>query len=232
MDFLLDNEEIERIFKKIVSEVPSMKNGITVEGMQKRGINYETNWGVSIVNLKEFALRFSPNHLLALKLWNKGWRETKILASLLEEPNQINEEQMDFWLKTSEQPEVVEQLVMNIFTKTPMALAKAFEYCRGKKFTVKYAGLLMIGRLALTSKNDIDEMFEPAFELMFPLAKDEKLTTIVYRTSCQLARRSNYLLDASSAFALELTDSENATAKQLGHDLKEELSSDFYLPNS
>lgn len=232
MDFLLDNEETEQIFKKIILEIPSMKNGITVEGMLKRGIKYETNWGVSIVSLKEYSQRFEANHLLALKLWNKGWRETKILASLLEEPDQMNENQMDFWLKSSEQSEMVEQLAMNIFTKTPMALAKAFEYCRGKKFNVKYAGLLMIGRLALTAKNDIDEMFEPSFELMFPLAKDEALTTIVYRTTCQLARRSNYLLDAASAFALELTDSESSTASKLGFELKEELSSDFYLSNS
>ena len=232
MDFLLDNEETEQVFKKIIREIPSMKNGITVEGMQKRGIKYETNWGVSVVNLKEYAQRFNANHLLAMKLWNKGWRETMILASLLEEPQEMTEAQMDFWLKSSEQSELVEQLVMNIFSKTPMALAKAYEYCRGKKFNVKYAGLLLIGRLALINKNDIDEMFEPAFELMLPLAKDETLTTVVYRTTCQLARRSKYLLDAASAFALELTDSENDTAKKLGHELQEELSSDFYLTES
>ena len=232
MDFLLDNEETEQVYKKIVLEIPTMKNGITVEGMIKRGIKYETNWGVSIVNLKEYAQQFKANHLLAMKLWNKGWRETMILASLLEEPQEMTEAQMDFWLKSAEQSELVEQLVMNIFTKTPMALAKAYEYCRGKKFNVKYAGLLMIGRLALVSKNDIDEMFEPSFELMLPLSKDEKLTTIVYRTSCQLARRSKYLLDAASAFALELTDSENNTANKLGRELQDELSSDFYLPQS
>jgi hypothetical protein len=228
-EFLLDNSETEKVFRQIVKSIPSMQNGLTAESMTQRGIIYEKNWGVSLVDLKSFASNLEKNHLLALKLWNKKWRETMILATLLDEPLKINEEQMDFWLKTSENTEITEQLVTNLFTLSPFAFAKALEWCRGKKFLVKYAGLLMMGRLALTSENDIDEMFETFFEVLQPLAKDQSLNTIFYRSYCQLARRSQYLYEACLSFAETLTELTEINAQNIGKELLEELKSEDFI---
>ena len=229
MDFLIDNPEVEFLFKRIIREIPSMKNGVTADSMKQRGILYETNWGVSIVDLKNYAKQFDKNHLLALKLWNKKWRETIILATMLDEPKEVNEEQVDFWIKTAENIEVVEQLILNLITDTPFAFAKALEWCRGKKFQVKYAGLLLMGRLALTSKNDIDEMFELFFNVLPPLAKDESLFNIFYRSTCQLARRSSYLHQHCVSFADDLTTFQEENAKKLGNELINELTSEDFI---
>jgi hypothetical protein len=167
--------------------------------------------------------------LLALKLWNKKWRETMILATLLDEPKKITEEQMDFWLKTSENSEIIEQLVTNLFTLSPFAFAKSLEWCRGKKFLVKYAGLLMMGRLALTSDNDIDEMFETYFDVLTPLAKDQNLNTIFYRSYCQLARRSQYLYETCLSFAESLIDLPEINAQTIGKELLHELQSEDFI---
>lgn len=205
-----------------------MKNGITADNMKARGIVYELNWGVSIVDLKQYASRFEKDHLLALKLWNKKWRETMIMATLLDEPALITEEQMDFWIKSADNIEIVEQAVMNAFTETRFAFVKALEWCRGKKFLVKYAGLLMMGRMALTAKNDIDEMFETFFDVIQPLAKDETLNAIYYRSLCQLARRSEYMHTQCVSYVEGLLDLEEENAKNTGKELLAELSSDEF----
>jgi hypothetical protein len=229
MDFLLDNSDTEKIYKKIVQSIPSMQNGVTAESMEKRGVQYEKNWGASLVDLKNYAQFFEKNHLLALKLWNKKWRETMILATLLDEPKKVTEEQMDFWVKTSENTEIIEQLVINLLTETPFAFIKALEWCRGKKLQVKQAGLLMMGRLAIASVNDIDEMFEPFFEVLQPLSKDPKLHPIIYRTYCQLARRSKNMHEMCCEFANSLISSNDQNSQNIGNELITEISSTDFL---
>lgn len=228
MEFLFDNPDADKNFKQLLRSVQSMQNGVVAESMEKGGIRYEKNWGVPIVDLKQLAQQYEPDHVLALKLWNKKWRETMILATLLDEPAKVPEEQMDFWVKTVEQPELIEQMAMNLFHRTPFAFAKSLEWCRGKKFLVKYAGLMVMSRLALVSKNAIDEMFEPFFEVLQPLAKDSSLTVPLFRSVCQLARRSDTLLKLSLDYANIIADFESDSARKLGAELVSELNSGQY----
>jgi 3-methyladenine DNA glycosylase AlkD len=228
MEFLIDNSETEKIYRQIIRSIPSMQNGITAESMMQRGIIYEKNWGVSLVDLKDYSSKIEKDHLLALKLWNKKWRETMILATLLDVPGEVTDEQMDFWVKTAENTEIVEQMVTNLFTQTPYAFSKAMEWCWGKKFLVKYAGLLMMGRLSLTSENDIDEMFEIFFEVLTPLAKDPALNTIFYRSYCQLARRSHQVHEMCVDFAKSLLSLEEINAQNTGKEILQEINSEDF----
>ncbi len=223
MDFILDNPEIEKVFKQIIKTLPSMQNGVTVESMEKLGVKYEKSWGVSIVDLKIYASHFKKDHLLALKLWNKKWRETMILATMLDVPEEVTEEQMDFWVKTAENTEIIEQIVFNLLPDSPYAFAKSLEWCRGKKFGVKYAGLLLMGRLALVSEKDIDEMFESYFDVLPSLAKDSSLNDVFYRSFCQLARRSIYMNRMCVSFAEELKFMEEKNASELGNEIFNEI---------
>ncbi|HPR32253.1 MAG TPA: DNA alkylation repair protein [Prolixibacteraceae bacterium] len=228
MEFLLDDPEADKLFHQIVRSLPSMQNGITADSMEKRGVHYEKNWGISLVDLRSFAQRIPKNHVLALKLWNKKWRETKILATLLDEPEQISEEQMDYWIKTAETLELTEQIVFNLFAVSRFAFVKALEWCRGKKFNVKAAGLLMMGQLSIRSKNDIDEMFEAFFDVLPPLAKDPSLSLVFFRSYCQLARRSKNLYQKCLQFAGELIAFPEDSARVLGNELIDELGHDEF----
>ncbi len=228
MELLLDNPEAENIFKRIVASIPAMQNGVTAESLEKRGIKYEKAYGTSIVDLKNFARQYDKNHLLALKLWNKKWRETMILATMLDEPAKVTEEQMDFWVKTSENTEIIEQMVTNLFTETPFAFVKALEWCRGKKHQVRYAGLLMMGRLSVASTNDIDEMFESFFDVLPPLAKDSRLHTVLHRSMCQLARRSKKMHAQCVSFTQELMQYEEDDARKIGNEIHKEITSDYF----
>lgn len=232
MEFILDNPEVEREFQAIIRAIPAMQNGQTVESMKRMGLNYERNWGVSIVDLKLFASKVNKNHLLALKLWNKKWRETQILATLIEEPSKANEEQIDFWVKTAEHIEIVEQCAFNVMPYTPFAFAKSMEWLLSKKQNVKIAGLLTMGRLAMTDRNAIDEMFEPYFELLLPLSKDKALTQYIYRTYCQLARRSPSVHTQCLTLLDTMRTSGSETAQALANELHSELTSDFYNDES
>ncbi|KAF0236943.1 MAG: hypothetical protein FD181_2359 [Prolixibacteraceae bacterium] len=228
MDFILDNQETEQNFKQVLKLVKARKSGEVADLMSQNGITYKTNWGVSVIDLREIAGQFEPNHLLALKLWNKQWRETMILATLLDEPNQVSEEQIDFWTKTFENTEIAEQASANLWVKTKYAFVKALEWCRGKKHIIRFTGLHLIGRLALTDKSAIDEMFDPFFEELPTLAKDSKLNTVFYRTVLALGKRSEYLHRQTIELAQNLQMSESENAVKQGEELFDELTSDYF----
>jgi hypothetical protein len=228
MDFILDNQETEKKFQQILTLIKSRKSGEVGDLMSQNGIIYKTNFGVSIIDLREIAKQFEPDHLLALKLWNKHWRETMILATLIDEPNLVTEEQIDFWTKSFENNEIAEQASANLWVKTKFAFVKAMEWCRGKKHIIRYTGLHLIGRLALTDKSAIDEMFEPFFEELPILAKDSALNIVFYRTVVALGTRSKYLYQQTIELAetLQMSDSENAVKQ--GEELFDELTTDYF----
>ena len=228
MDFILDDKETEKKFQQILKLVKARKSGEVADLMKLKGISYKTNWGVSVIDLREIAAQFDHNHLLALKLWNKQWRETMILATLTDEPKLVTEEQIDFWTKTFENTEIAEQASANLWVKTKFAFIKAMEWCRGKKHIIRFTGLHLIGRLALTDKSAIDEMFDPFFEELPTLAKDSALNTVFYRTVLALGKRSENLHRQTIELVqnLQMSDSENAVKQ--GEELYEELTSDYF----
>ena len=228
MDFILDNQETEQKFQQILMLVKSRKSGEVADLMKLKGINYKINWGVSVIDLREIAQQFEPDHLLALKLWNKRWRETMILATLIDESKLVTEEQINYWTKTFENTEIAEQASANLWVKTKFAFVKAMEWCRGKKHVIRFTGLHLIGRLALTDKSAIDEMFDPFYEELPTLAKDSALNTAFYRTVIALGTRSKYLNEQTIELAqtLQMSDSENAVKQ--GKELYEELTSDYF----
>lgn len=227
MDFILDNNETEQQYQALLKAIKLRKSGEVADSMNQKGFNYKLNWGVSILDLRELAKQYEANHLLALKLWNKQWRETMILATLLDNPDEVSEEQMDFWTKSFENTEIAEQASSNLWVKSKFAFVKALEWCRGKKHIVHFTGIHLLGRLAITDKNAIDEMFEPFFEELPTLAKDEKLFTPLYRTLIALGIRSKQLNEQCCELAktFQLSNSENSV--QLGEQLYDELTSDY-----
>ena len=118
MEFILDDKESEQQFMQLLKVIQSRKNGDVAEAMGRKGLNYKLNWGVSLIELRQIAADLQPDHLLALKLWNKQWRETMILATLLDNPDEVNESQMDFWTKSFLNTEIAEQASANLWCKT------------------------------------------------------------------------------------------------------------------
>ncbi len=220
MEFLLDDSSIEQHFQKILHTIRLYKSGEVAANLKSRGINYKMNWGVSIMDLRKIAADFPPSHLLALKLWNKQWRETMILATLLDEPGKVTEQQMDFWTKSFENSEIAEQASANLWWRSPFAYIKALEWCRGKKHWLHYTAIHLMGRLAMMDKKSPDEMFEFFFEELTTLAKDDKLSTVIERSLVIMAHRSDYLKELVSEFVSALKDSELPVAVQLAENIE------------
>lgn len=220
MHILLDDPHTEQRFRGILNTIMQFRNGEVSDQMKQRGIVYKINWGVSIMDLRRIASEHEPSHLLALKLWNKQWRETMILATLLDEPGMVTEQQMDFWTKSFENSEICEQGSANLWWKCLPAYSKALEWCRGKKHWVRYTAVHLAGRLAMSDKKSPDEMFEPFYGELPTLSRDASLSTVIERTLIILANRSPYLREMTHQLIEDLEGSESPAAMQLAANVR------------
>lgn len=227
MDLLIDDPKIEQQFQQILIRIRLLKNGEIVQQMKERGLVYKVNWGASIMALREIACKFEPNHLLALKLWNKQWRETMILAAMVDVPAEVTEEQMDYWTKSLETTEIAENLNTFLWVKTRFAFVKSLEWCRGKKHLVRFSGIHLMGRLAIVQKAAIDELFEPFFDVLLPLAKDPNLKQIFYRSFILLGMKSKTMNENAILFAERLNEFDSLTCTTLSDMILTELRSDY-----
>lgn len=227
MDILLDDPACEQEFRQILTQIRLAKNGETADLMKQHGLVYKMNWGASLIQLRSIAFQYQPNHLLALKLWNKQWRETMILAAMLDVPDSVTEEQMDYWTKSLESAEIAEILSTYLWSKTKYAFIKALEWCRGKKHIVRFTGLHLMGRLAITQKSAMDEFFEPFLDVLSPLAKDPQLKQVFYRSFIVFGSKSEELNKRAISFVNELQLSGSEESKALAEAILNELKSEY-----
>jgi 3-methyladenine DNA glycosylase AlkD len=78
-------------FEQIVKELESLSNPEDVKGMARFGINSEKVYGIRMPELRLISKKAGKNHGLAQKLWNTGYHEARILASMVDDPKQVTE---------------------------------------------------------------------------------------------------------------------------------------------
>jgi 3-methyladenine DNA glycosylase AlkD len=120
--------------------------------MARFGINPENTFGVSIPNLRRMAKEIGKDHSLAQRLWFSGIHEARILASMIDDPNQVTGKQMDSWIKDFNSWDVCDQCCMNLFSKISMAWEKAIEWTKHEEEFEKRAGFVLMVCLAWYDK--------------------------------------------------------------------------------
>ena len=69
-------------YEEIIEQLKYLSDPEAVAGMARFGIKSEKTLGVSIPNLRKIAKKTGKNHPLALKLWDSGIHEARILAGM------------------------------------------------------------------------------------------------------------------------------------------------------
>ncbi len=166
--------EFEEKFEEIINELEGLSNHEYIEGMARFGINHKKTYGVRMPELRRIAKNIGIDHELAEKLWNEGYIETKILASLTDDPNMVTEGQMEKWVIGFDSWDVCDQCCMNLFRKTSFAYKKIFEWSTREEEFVKRAAFTLIAVLAVHDKQAADDKFEQFFPLIIRESTDNR----------------------------------------------------------
>jgi len=214
-------------YDDIIKKLKSLSNPRAVEGMARFGINPKNTFGVSIPNLRKIAKETGTNHYFAQRLWSSGIHEARILASMIDDPLMVTEEQMESWVGNFDSWDVCDQCCSNLFDKTKFAYKKAIEWTKRNEEFVKRAGFVLMAVLAVHDKKAKDERFLKFLPIMKRESTDERnyVKKAVNWSLRQIGKRNLNLNKMALKTAKEIKMLDSRTAAWVASDALRELES-------
>ena len=211
--------------KELISILRRNANPANVAGMARYGISTRNTLGVSIPFMRQLARAHRRQHELALALWASDLHEARILATLVDDPQQVTARQMDAWVKELDSWDICDQLCNNLFRRTPYARAKALAWSRRKGEFVRRAGFVLMACLAVHDKAAADRDFEVFFDAIRAGANDDRnfVRKAVNWALRQIGKRNPALRRRAIAVATEVAALDTKAARWIAADALREL---------
>ncbi|MEO3944645.1 DNA alkylation repair protein [Gorillibacterium sp. CAU 1737] len=159
---------------EIVDRLRELSSPKTLQSMIRIGINPDQALGVTLPLMRKLAKEVGRNHELALQLWNSGYHEARILATMVDNPREVTEQQLESWSGEFDSWDVCDLTCRNLIEKTPFAIEKAMEWSSRQEEFVKRAGFVLMARISVSHKKLPDSEFAPFFEQIIKHSEDDR----------------------------------------------------------
>lgn len=211
----------------LIQRLRASADPAVVSGMKRFGIRTQRALGVSMPTLRGIAREVGTDHLVAGELWKSGIHEARILASLIDEPDEVTEAQLERWVSQFDSWDLCDQCCANLFEKTPFAYSKASAWARRQEEYVKRAGFALMARLAVSDKNAPDRRFLPFLNLIRHEANDKRdqVRKAVNWALRQIGKRNRTLNLLALEYAQKMIDPESHRLQWVATDAIRELAS-------
>ncbi len=194
-------------------------------GMARYGINTARAFGVGLPLLRDVARQIEKDHALADRLWRMGYRETRLLATLIDDPAAVAPAQMERWAAECDSWDICDGLCNNLLRKTRYAYAMAEAWATRPETFVKRAGFVLVAALAVHDRRAADEVFESFLAMVERQASDDRnyVRKAVNWALRQIGKRNDRLRRRAVSLARRLARSESSSARWVGKDALREL---------
>jgi 3-methyladenine DNA glycosylase AlkD len=215
-------------YKGLINKLKSMENQEKTKNMARFGINPKNNLGISLYQLRPIAKKVGKDHKLALKLWDSGLHDARLLAVLVEDSSQVTKEQMNSWAKDFDSWDICDQACTNLFDMTPFAWQKVYEWAEREEEFVKRGAFSIIAGLAVHDKKARDEKFEKLFPLIKKHTIDDRnyVKKAVNWALRNIGKRNISLNKKAIKIAREIKKIDSRSAKWIASDAIRELESE------
>jgi 3-methyladenine DNA glycosylase AlkD len=215
-------------YHEVIERLESLSDPEAVKGMARFGINPENTYGVSIPNLRSIAKKAGKDHTLAQQLWASGIHEARILASMVDDPKLVTEEQMEAWVKDFDSWDVCDQVCMNLFDKVPLAWQKVSDWSQREEEFVKRAAFALIACLAWHDKQAEDGQFIELLPIIVNGATDDRnfVKKAVNWALRHIGKRNLSLNRAALETARKIQQLDSKAARWIAADAIRELGSE------
>ena len=214
--------------KILIKKLKSLYNPEVVAGLARFGINPNNSYGVSIPVLRKMAKQIGQNHLLAQRLWISGIHEARILAGMIDPPEEVTEKQMERWVRDFDSWDVCDQVCSNLFDRTKFAHKKAMDWSKRGEAFVKRAGFVLMAALAVHDKEAGDKEFFKFLPIIKREARDERnfVKKAVNWALRQIGKRNLNLNQMAIKTVKEIQRIDSKAAKWIASDAIRELTSE------
>jgi 3-methyladenine DNA glycosylase AlkD len=211
-----------------MKKLKSMENPKNVEGMARYGINPENNLGINVTTLRNLAKEIGKNHELALKLWDSGIHDARMLAAHVDDPKLVTEEQMEKWVRDFNSWDVCDNACGHLFDKTQYSYKKAREWSQRKEEFVKRAGFAIMAWAAVHDKKTDDSQFEELLSIIKRESTDERnyVKKAVNWALRNIGKRNPSINKKAIKTAEEIKKIDSKVARWIANDALRELTSE------
>ena len=162
---------IKMEFDQIIREFERLSDVEFAKNMKKFGIRYVKSYGLRLPQIRKVAKQCGKNHDLALKLWDHGYHETYLMATLVEESEKVSSKQLNDWVNMFYSWDLVDQACINLLRFIPEARENIFIWCDSDEEFVKRTAFSLIAVLAVHEK---ESDFEIYFDIIEEASKDNR----------------------------------------------------------
>jgi len=214
--------------EEVLKKLKSLSDPEAVKGMARYGINPRNNLGISIYKLRPIAKEIGKDHELALKLWNSGIHDARLLAVFIADPTRVTEEQMDSWAADFDSWDVCDQACTSLFDRSPFSWKKIFEWADSDQEFVKRGAFSIIAGLAVHDKKASDEQFLEFTSLIKRHAIDERnyVKKAINWALRNIGKRNINLNEKAIQTAGEIQKINSKSARWIASDAIRELTSE------
>lgn len=214
--------------KEVIREFKSLRNEKNIEGMKRYGINVDTAFGISAPVLTGISKKYRNNHKLALELWDTGYHDARLLASIIDNPDEVTEKQLNKWVKDFDSWDVCDCCCNRLFRKVSFIEEFIPIWCKDKREFVKRAGFSIIAQLAVHKKSAPDPEFENYFDLIIEGSTDERnfVKKAVNWALRQIGKRNFRLNSEAINVSGKLIELNSKSARWIARDAIRELTNE------
>jgi 3-methyladenine DNA glycosylase AlkD len=212
---------------EVLGQLKSLSRPEYLKGMSRFGINIEKAFGVPVPELRSLARKIGKNHGLAQKLWSSGYHEARILATMIDDPVQIIDEQMEDWVTDFDSWDLCDQCCGNLFDKTKNAYEKAIVWSEREEEFTRRAGYGLMAYLAVHEEANDNAKFLEFLSIIERDSIDERnfVKKAANWALRQIGKRNQELHKAAIETAKSVQKKNSRAAKWIASDALRELTS-------
>ena len=215
-------------FEMIMDFFEENKNENNISGMSKFGISTDKIYGIKMDSLRKLSKEIGNDHELALQLWEHGYHESRILATLIDEADRVDEDQLDEWVNDFDTWDICDQACINLFSNIPLAISKIPIWATSKKEFVKRTAFSLIAVIAVHDKKSDNSYFENFFPLIKKASDDNRnfVKKAVNWALRSIGKKNKYLNKKAIELAKEILKLDYKSAQWIAKDAIKELESE------
>lgn len=131
-------------------------------------------YGIGLTQLKKLAKQIGRDHRLALELWELPNYDAKILATIIDNPKEVTEEQVERQIKDTSFWMLSHSYCSNLLAKAPFVRKKAEEWAVSRDDLLRRSGYSLLYQIAKDDKKSDDAYFDPYLDTIEKTIQSEE----------------------------------------------------------
>ena len=209
----------------IIEKMRSMSDPEDLAGKARFGISVENSFGLRMPVIRKLARDIGLNHNLALELWETGYVDARLLAPMIADLKQIDDQIMEKWVSDFASWDVCDQCCMGLIRRHPKAFDKVREWAARDEEFVRRAGFALLATLAVHKKKEPDQTFIDLLPFLEQYAFDKRnfVKKAVNWALRQIGKKNRHLNGQAITTAERILKQDTVPARWIANDALREL---------